>query len=331
MTVPSLGILKNVDLRTAWADEALSFTPWLAAPENMSLLGEAIGTQLSCEGTEIPVGPFAADILAQDELGRRVLIENQLETTDHRHLGQCLTYAAGLDVNTVIWICRKVREEHRAAIDWLNAITQDDIDFLAIEIELYQIGDSEYAPRFNIVAKPNHWSRQVSEKARTASAALTETQKEHIAYWESVIALAEGIYPALARRKPFKGNWQTAETLSFGANLQIGINGTRSREGLRAEIYLAGDHAKSAFDWLRERILDDGVFDDLSVDWERLDRGRDSRIAIYMDKQDTLTSADEDGQKRFLVAVLLRCAEFCRSVQSELRTLLDASTMPSNG
>ena len=122
-----LARLEKVDLRDQWKDEAKDFTPWLAEPDNIEILSEAIGMDLEVIGKEEKVGSFSADILCKDiNTNRNVVIENQLEQTDHTHLGQVITYCAGLEASTFIWISSQVREEHRAAVDWLNAITSDD-------------------------------------------------------------------------------------------------------------------------------------------------------------------------------------------------------------
>ena len=137
-----LARLEKVDLRDQWKDEAKDFTPWLAEPENIEILSEAIGMDLEVIGKEEKVGSFSADILCKDiNTNRNVVIENQLEQTDHTHLGQVITYCAGLEASTFIWISSQVREEHRAAVDWLNAITSDDYHFFAIEVQLFRIGD----------------------------------------------------------------------------------------------------------------------------------------------------------------------------------------------
>ena len=156
---PKLSKIEKVDLREVWETEDKHFTPWLAEDENISQLGEAIGIDLEVESQEKNVGPFRADILARDTSANHyVLIENQLEVTDHKHLGQIMTYAAGLDAFTIIWIAKQFTEEHRAAIDWLNRITDDKINFFGIEIEVLQIGNSEKAPQFKVIAKPNDWT-----------------------------------------------------------------------------------------------------------------------------------------------------------------------------
>ena len=169
MTKQSLGRLAPVDLREVWESEALDFTPWLAQPENMTLLGKAIGIELEVETQEKSVGPFRADILCKDTTtGDWVLIENQLERTDHTHLGQLLTYAAGLEAVTVVWVAGRFTDEHRAALDWLNAITAPTYAFFALEVELWRIDDSPVAPKFNVVSKPNDWSKTLKQAASAA-------------------------------------------------------------------------------------------------------------------------------------------------------------------
>jgi hypothetical protein len=150
--------------REAWPHEALSFTPWLAA--NIDQLSEAVGIPLELTGTEIAVESFAADILARNPSdGTVVLIENQLEQTDHTHLGQILTYLAGLDAQTVIWVAPKFREPHLSAIRWLNAHTADGFSFFAVRLRVVRIGDSPYAPIFEVVEKPNGWDRLLTNVA----------------------------------------------------------------------------------------------------------------------------------------------------------------------
>src|SRR5947209_15269178 len=160
MSTKNLGRLQTVDLREVWMNESSGFTPWLAQAENLKLLGETIGIELECEAQEKEVGPFRADILCKDTATDSwVLIENQLERTDHGHLGQLLTYAAGLEAVTIVWIAERFTEEHRATLDWLNERTEESINFFGLEVELWRIGDSAIAPKFNVVSKPNEWTR----------------------------------------------------------------------------------------------------------------------------------------------------------------------------
>jgi len=159
-----LGRLVEVDVREAWRHEAQDFTPWLA--ENLEALGEAIGIPLELKDTEVAVDNFAADIQAIDERdGSVVLIENQLGKTDHAHLGQILTYLAGLNAQTVVWIAAAFQEAHLSAIRWLNDHTADDFAFFAVRLRLVRIGDSPLAPVFDVLAKPSGWERALREKS----------------------------------------------------------------------------------------------------------------------------------------------------------------------
>ncbi len=167
----NLSRLEKVDLRDVWKTEAGDFTPWLAREENIALLGNAIGIDLEVEAQEKNVGPFRADILCKDTISENwVLVENQLERTDHVHLGQLLTYAAGLNAVTIVWIADRFTDEHRAALDWLNEITDSSFNFFGLEVELWRIGDSPIAPKFNIASKPNDWTKTVGRAAAQMTA-----------------------------------------------------------------------------------------------------------------------------------------------------------------
>ncbi len=185
-----LGRLEKVNLREAWNNEANDFTPWLAQEENIELLGDTIAIELEVETQEKGVGPFSADILCKDTVNNSwVLIENQLERTDHTHLGQLMTYAAGLDAVTIVWIAERFTDEHRAALDWLNEKTEEGLDFFGLEVELWQIGESPVAPKFNMVSKPNDWSRTVHQAARRIQGEeLSETRQQQLKYWTEFAA-----------------------------------------------------------------------------------------------------------------------------------------------
>lgn len=161
----NLGMLSEVeDLREVWPHEALDFTPWLTRDENIALLSDALGLDLIIEESESSVGDFKADILAREEdTGRTVIIENQLTDTDHDHLGKLITYASGKAASVVVWITKRAREEHRAAIEWLNNNTTDAVSFFLCEVKLYKIGDSLPAVKFDIIEKPNDWARLLKD------------------------------------------------------------------------------------------------------------------------------------------------------------------------
>lgn len=203
-----LGRLEPMDLRAYWQREDTDFTPWLAADENLALLGKTLGMELERDDTEVGVGPFRADILAKDTAtGAYVLIENQLERTDHSHLGQLLTYAAGLEAVTIVWVAGRFTDEHRAALDWLNRVTDETISFFGIEVELWRIGDSAPAPKFNVVCKPNDWARTVAEAAHHGD--QSPAQKRNVEFWAGLMARIEQTRSPLSVRRASKDNWVT--------------------------------------------------------------------------------------------------------------------------
>ena len=168
--------LSDTSLRDAWQDEARDFTPWLS--DNIDYLSEALGLELEATETEVAVDTFSADIIATEaRTGARVLIENQLEGSDHKHLGQILTYLAGLDAKSVIWVARGFQEAHRSAVRWLNENTAPDFAFFAVRLRVVRIGDSPFAPVFEMVEKPNTWERALARRANAAEAELTRLRQ----------------------------------------------------------------------------------------------------------------------------------------------------------
>ena len=181
MIPDNLGKLERVDLREIWRNEADDFTPWLAMQKNLDDLGDTLGMQIEFQAREEAVGPYSADILCRDiDDESYVVIENQLEETDHDHLGKLLTYAAHFKAATVVWVAKAFSDQHRAAIDWLNETSAERTQFFALEIEVWRIGESAYAPKFNIVAKPNNWTRG----GRSTVANLTDTQRVQLEFWK---------------------------------------------------------------------------------------------------------------------------------------------------
>src|SRR4029453_11030 len=179
-----LGRLEAVDPRLIWAHEAHSFTPWLL--ENEDRLAEALGIDLELEASEHTVGGYSLDLVGRDITNDAILIvENQLETTDHSHLGQVLTYAAGTGASTSVWIATAFREEHRQALDWLNESTGDEAHFFGIELQLVRIGDSTAAPLFKVVAQPNDWQKQV--RTATQAGAVSGKGALYVEFWSHFI------------------------------------------------------------------------------------------------------------------------------------------------
>lgn len=290
MTV--LGRLECVDLRAEWTKEDRNFTPWLAQEENISLLGETLNMSLEVEQEERRVGRFSADILCRDTAtadGDWVVIENQLETTDHSHLGQILTYAAGLEAKTCIWVAAKFHEEHRAAIDWLNEISSDEFQFFGLEIELWRIGNSPAAPKFNIVAKPNDWKRELGRSARSMEPAnLTATKRLQLEFWEVLKERLAG-HPTLRSQKPLPQHWTTFSIGRSGMHIGAIINTREGRIGV--ELYLRDDNANSYFEQLE---MDKAVIEaelDFELIWMPLPERRACRIIAYHPMRDLSNKA----------------------------------------
>lgn len=246
-----LGRLERVELRKAWESEPRDFTPWLAQADNIVLLGDAIGLELEVVSTEKGVGPFRADILCKDtSSGHYVLIENQLEVTDHSHLGQLLTYAAGLEAVTIVWVAERFTDEHRGALDWLNRITDEPFNFFALEIELWRIGDSPFAPKFNVASQPNDWSRTVKVSAGQ-DGPISETQQLHLEFWTQLRQCMEQRGGVVYVGKPNTDHWKTFG-LGRGYFQLFAVNGMR--DGY-SSVYLAltGPNAKPHFHLIRQR------------------------------------------------------------------------------
>ncbi len=165
--MPELGKIERVeDLRKIWPNEARDFTVWLSQDENLTMLGETVGIDIDLEERESSVGGFSVDLFATEEgTGRKIIIENQLEDTNHDHLGKIITYAAGKEASVIIWIVKRARDEHRKAVEWLNQHTDENIGFFLLEIELWKINGSVPAPRFNIVERPNDWAKAIKASA----------------------------------------------------------------------------------------------------------------------------------------------------------------------
>ncbi|MDD4735730.1 MAG: DUF4268 domain-containing protein [Kiritimatiellae bacterium] len=205
----NLGRLQKVELRDVWKTEAQDFTPWLAREENLALLGDAIDLELELDTVEKGVGPYRADIFCRETLeNSMVLIENQVERTDHTHLGQLLTYAAGLNTVTIVWIAKRFTDEHRAALDWLNEITGDEISFFGLEVELWRIGDSPIAPKFNVVSKPNEWTKgKVGKTTAATDGDLNTTEELKLEYWEVFREFVLENSSAVRPQKPSPCHW----------------------------------------------------------------------------------------------------------------------------
>lgn len=291
-----LGRLEKVDLRTIWESEPADFTAWLAKKENLDLLSEAVGLSLDFEAQEKNVGPFKADILCKNtDDGSWVLIENQLGRTDHTHLGQILTYAAGLQAFTIVWITERFTDEHRATLDWLNEITDEKISFFGLEVELWKIGDSVPAPKFNVVSKPNDWSKRVTEAAQNlAYQDLSETKNLQLEYWRS---LREKLLTRKSIVKPQKPLPQHWTNFTIGkSNIFLSATTNTRDNFIAVNLNLTDAEAKSEFKFLEnmkneiERSIGEKLL------WDELPEGKHCRI--WLKRTDEEISNRENWEKQ---------------------------------
>ena len=270
-----LGKMKRItDLRTVWPHEANDFTKWLAEDTNLEELGNAVGIDIDLEERESSVGSFSVDLYATESgSGRKIIIENQLEDTNHDHLGKLITYASGKGAEVVIWIVKRARDEHRQAIEWLNQHTDSNIGFFLVEIELWQINDSLLAPKFNVVEKPNDWA-----KTMKSIEGMSETDRLKLEFWQAFNAQMENnadFHREFNLRKPQPCHWYD---LSLGtSSYYISLNINTQKKKIDAGLYIPND--KEVFHRLQEHKAEfDSAF---GTDIEFRDAGKSSRILLY--------------------------------------------------
>lgn len=276
-----VGELKRVSLRLVWRHEEAEFTPWLL--ENIGLLGRTLGLELDLVEREVSSGDFFADLVAKDlNTNRLVLIENQLEPTDHNHLGEIMTYAANRKAGVIVWISPEFRDEHRQALEWLNDVTDEDVDFFGVQLDLFQIGDSLPAPSFSIVAKPSNWKK---ERQRRLTQSFSPLREAYHAFFAELLKELKAKSPrSTAAQNVGYNNWLS---LSGGrSGFSYSFSFTQDRR-FRVELYFdVGEQSanKRAFDLLKqdEASLISAVGEPLA--WERLDARRACRIGLYYGK-----------------------------------------------
>lgn len=305
-----LGKLERISLRKAWAHEAGEFTPWLAQADNLNLLAESLGlNELELVGIEHPVGDFKVDILCSDN-GGKVIIENQLEKTNHTHLGQILTYAAGVGARKVIWLAESFRTEHVAALEFLNQHTTDELDFFAVEIELWRIGESPMAPSFNVVVKPNDWAKTGQQNAK-AAATMTPTKQRQLKFWTDWSAWLQGKNSALRTQKPLPQHWTNIALGRAGVHLAATVNSREKRVGM--EVYIDHDNSKSMFKQLLAQK--DAIEAELKVplNWQELPDGHACRIIQLRPDSPLEDEAQWPGYFAWLEGAGLRMTEVFRT------------------
>lgn len=270
--------LQEVDIRKLWKHEQYDFSAWLAKEENIELLNEKIGLTLVDINTEAYVGSYRCDIVAVDETtGIRVIIENQLENSNHDHLGKIITYASGLDAKVIVWIVKEARDEHRSAIEWLNNNTVQDINFFLIELHAYQIGNSDYAPMFQIVEQPNDFIKE--QKGKKSTDTMNKSQSERLEFWTQFNDHVINRGKPFPIRKAGTAHWYDVSIGTSEAKISIAL--VNKDSFISVELYIYDN--KALFDKLYEEH--DYIQKELGFDlnWYRLDNSKASRIQSKID------------------------------------------------
>jgi len=268
-----LGKMTEVDIRDIWPHEQYDFSKWLSKEENINELGDTLNLSLTDIETEKFVGNYRCDIVCKDELtGKDVIIENQLENTNHDHLGKIITYASGLDANVVIWIVAHAREEHASAVEWLNKHTDDNIAFFLLEVHAYKIGDSVPAPMYKIIEQPNDFEKTV--KSIVKKGKMNDSQTNRLNFW--TIFNDE----IIKRGKPFNTHKPSTDhwyTVAIGSSkCYISIDLVNKEHKIRVGLWIPDN--KDFYDYLYSKKEEIEKQIDFSVEWDRLDAKKSAAI-----------------------------------------------------
>ncbi len=287
----NLSKLTKVDLRDVWGHESIDFTKWLARQENLEILSEEIGIDIKLSKIEANVGRFSVDILAEEEAsGRKIIIENQLENTDHDHLGKIITYASGYDAEIIIWLVRDVREEHRKAIDWLNEHTDENINFFLIKLELWQIEESNPAPKFQMLVSPNEWAKTI--KTSFSSSELTNTNLQQLEFWDKFKNYVREKDRHIRLQTPRPQHWYDISMGSSDGHIDLTLN---SRENLiGCGIYISEN--KDLFNFLQSKKVEIEKEIGDSIEW--IDAAVASRIKI---KKEVSNVFNQDKTEKYFI------------------------------
>lgn len=274
--IPALGTVEFVPVREVWANEATSFTPWLL--ENEHELAKLLGIDLELAKNEHKVGNFSLDLFGTNLTDNtKLIVENQLEKTDHSHLGQLLTYAGGLQPSTIVWIASEFRDEHRAALDWLNEVTDDTTHFFGVVLKAVRIGNSQPAPWLELVVKPNQWTEET--KRATQSLSRSDSEDRYLRFWQGFIDTQRHIGEVLNNKTPVPRHFLTIRTGIGG--VWIGLNVQKKR--IFADLFFYEDAEKNMerFEHLfKHRDEIEAVFG-AELSWEPLEEAKATRVGYY--------------------------------------------------
>ena len=272
-----LGKLQEIDIRKVWEHEQYDFSKWLAGEENIQELGDTLNLSLTDVETEKFVGNYRCDILCKDELtGKVVLIENQLEATNHDHLGKIITYASGLDASVVVWIVASARQEHSSAIEWLNKHTDDDLSFFLVEVHAYKIGDSDPAPQFKIIEQPNDFAKSVKSISKNSD--LNDSERNRLEFWTQLNEILEERGKPFNKRKASTDHWYS---IAMGTSeCHISIDLVNKEHKIRVGVWIPDN--KDLFDSFYANKEEIEKSCDFELNWDRLDNKKASLVCTYV-------------------------------------------------
>lgn len=276
-TTQKLGTLEEVPLREIWPHEAHNFTNWLAQEENIELLSNELNIDIEVIDTEVPAGKYRLDILARSSDDETIVIENQLEHTNHDHLGKIITYASGLDATTIIWIVEDVEEEHRQAVNWLNEHLDDTINIFLCKLRLFRIGDSPAAPKFQVICEPNNWSKAVKKVNNDNDSEMDMIKLE---YWTKIAEyIREHPEINLKERKPLKLNYYNIKLSNVKkslAHLSLKIN--TQKKHILTQIWIKNNNELFEYLFTNKETIEEELGFELF--WRNKENNKSSTIGI---------------------------------------------------
>ncbi len=266
-----LGRLEKIELREVWRHEALDFTRWLARKENIALLSKEVGIDIEVIETEMSVGRYNVDIYARDtESSKRIVIENQLENTNHDHLGKMLVYAAGLDADIAIWVVKDVNEEHRQAVEWLNDNSFEKINIFLVKVELWQIDNSPIAPKFQVICEPNNWAKVLKQQSKDN---ITDLELKQMEYWQGFVDYAKSKDKTYISQRPSIYNWYVIRIGSSDYKIKL-VHSVNS-DMIRCQLEIFNDEIYKKLEQYKNEI--DNKINGL--EWEYLEDRKVNRIS----------------------------------------------------
>ncbi len=316
-----LGRLEAIDPTTLWTGGREAFIAWLAEADNLDLLIDALGMDLEVEAADRVVGPLTADLICRDTADdSRVLIETQLCKTDNDYLGRLISYAAGLDAGKIVWIAERFRDEHRAALDWLNRLASSRLSFYGLELQVFRVNGSLAAPRFHLLASPNHWTRKARSGVRAIETGeISESRRLQQDYWSALMDhLRDRGGPIRPSGKPAPRSWAGFRIGRSGVRLSVVQQ--RREQSLRVEIALSGDEAAQTFLMLQQERPDIEATVGYPLDWETQAQDRSHRISVTAKGAALENRTDWARQHQWLAE---RLEEFYRAFAGRLRASND--------